>query len=43
MGASDSHSQHVLGRIGPLTLALYMAQSGETDTYRFAQERVTLG
>ena len=32
-----------LGRIGPLTLALYMAQSGETDTYRFAQERVTLG
>jgi trk system potassium uptake protein TrkH len=32
-----------LGRVGPLTLALYMAQSGERDLYRYAQERVTIG
>ena len=32
-----------LGRIGPLTLALYMAQRGEGDLYRYARERVTIG
>ena len=32
-----------VGRIGPVTLALAMAQRGETDLYRFAQERVTIG
>jgi trk system potassium uptake protein TrkH len=32
-----------LGRIGPVTLALVMARSGEVDLYRYARERVTLG
>ena len=33
----------LLGRVGPLTLALYMATRRETARYRYAQERVTLG
>ena len=33
----------LLGRVGPLTLALYMATRRETAQYRYAQERVTLG
>ncbi len=33
----------LLGRVGPLTLALYMASRRETARYRYAQERVTLG
>ena len=33
----------LLGRVGPLTLALYMASRRETAQYRYAQERVTLG
>ena len=32
-----------LGRVGPLTLSLYMTQGGDADLYRYAQERVTLG
>ena len=32
-----------MGRIGPLTLGLVMAQRGESDLYRFAEERVTIG
>ena len=32
-----------LGRVGPLTLALYMAQSRDRDLYRYAKERVTIG
>ena len=32
-----------IGRIGPLTLGLAMAQSTESDMYRYAQERVTIG
>ena len=32
-----------LGRVGPLTLALYMATRRETARYRHAQERITLG
>jgi len=31
------------GRIGPLTLGLAMAQRTESDPYRFAEERVTIG
>ena len=33
----------LLGRVGPLTLALYMASRRETARYRYARERVTLG
>ena len=36
-------SSMFLGRVGPLTLALYMAQSWDRDLYRYAQERVTIG
>ena len=32
-----------VGRIGPFTVGLSMAQRTETDPYRFAQERVTIG
>ena len=32
-----------VGRIGPVTLGLAMAQRLEMDTYRYAQERVTIG
>ena len=32
-----------IGRIGPLTLGLAMAQGTEVDMYRYAQERVTIG
>ena len=32
-----------VGRIGPLTLGLAMAQRVEGDTYRFVEERVTIG
>ena len=32
-----------VGRIGPLTLGLAMAQRTETDPYRFPEERVTIG
>ena len=32
-----------VGRLGPLTLGLAMAQRIERDAYRFAQERVTIG
>ena len=31
------------GRIGPLTLALVLAQKEQTATYRFAEERVKIG
>ena len=31
------------GRIGPLTLALVLAQKEETATYRYAEERVKIG
>ena len=32
-----------IGRLGPLTIALALARSTETDMYRYAQERVTIG
>ena len=32
-----------IGRIGPLALGLAMLQHAELDTYRYAQERVTIG
>ena len=32
-----------LGRIGPLMLGLYMAESNERDLYRYAQERAVIG
>ncbi len=32
-----------VGKVGPLTIALAMAQRGEGDLYRYAQERVTIG
>ena len=32
-----------IGRIGPLTLVLAMAQHAEGDLYRYAEERVTIG
>ena len=32
-----------VGRIGPFTIGLAMAQRTESDPYRFAQERVTIG
>ena len=32
-----------MGRIGPLTIALAMARHPESDMYRYAQERVTIG
>ncbi len=32
-----------VGRIGPFTVGLAMAQRAEGDPYRFAQERVTIG
>ena len=32
-----------VGKIGPVTLALIMAQRGENSLYRLAQERVTIG
>jgi trk system potassium uptake protein TrkH len=31
-----------LGRVGPFTLGLMMAERGENDLYRYAQERVTI-
>ena len=31
------------GRIGPLTIALILAQREETSPYRYAQERVKIG
>ena len=32
-----------IGRLGPLTIGLAMAQRHEGDVYRYAQERVTIG
>jgi hypothetical protein len=32
-----------LGRIGPLTLALVLAQREEITPYRYAEERVKIG
>ena len=32
-----------VGRLGPLAIGLAMAQHTETDVYRYAQERVTMG
>ena len=32
-----------VGRVGPLTLALFMGQRGDGDLYRYPQERVTIG
>ena len=32
-----------VGRLGPLTIGLAMAQSSGTDPYRYASERVTIG
>ena len=32
-----------VGRVGPFTLGISMAQQGEGDRYRFAPERVTIG
>jgi trk system potassium uptake protein TrkH len=32
-----------VGRLGPLTVGLAMAQSSRTDAYRYASERVTIG
>ena len=32
-----------VGRLGPLTIGLAMAQSSGTDAYRYASERVTIG
>ena len=32
-----------IGRVGPLTLALLMAERGNGDLFRYARERVTLG
>jgi trk system potassium uptake protein TrkH len=32
-----------LGRVGPLTLALFMGQKGEAPIIRYAHERVTIG
>lgn len=32
-----------VGRIGPFTIVIAMAQISEVDRYRFAQERVTIG
>ena len=32
-----------LGRVGPLTLILMVVQRGESDLYRYAQERVAIG
>lgn len=32
-----------VGRIGPFTIVIAMAQVSESDRYRFAQERVTIG
>ncbi len=32
-----------VGRLGPFTIGLAMAQKGSTDMYRFARERVTIG
>lgn len=32
-----------VGRIGPLTLALYMVMRGQVTQYRYARERITLG
>ncbi len=32
-----------IGRIGPLTIGLAMIARGDQDTYRYAQERVTIG
>jgi trk system potassium uptake protein TrkH len=32
-----------VGRIGPFTIVIAMAQVSETDRFRFAQERVTIG
>ena len=32
-----------IGRLGPLTLGLAMLQQPERDTFRYAQERVTIG
>ncbi len=32
-----------VGRVGPFTVAIAMAQQSEVDRYRFAQERVTIG
>ena len=32
-----------LGKLGPLTVGLTMAQRGERDLYRYPQERVTIG
>ncbi len=32
-----------VGRLGPLTVGLAMAQSSGTDAYRYASERVTIG
>jgi trk system potassium uptake protein TrkH len=32
-----------VGRLGPFTIGIAMAQSSTTDRYRFVQERVTIG
>ena len=32
-----------VGRVGPFTMGIAMAQQGEGDRYRFATERVTIG
>ena len=32
-----------VGRLGPLTVALALAQRAQSDLYRYAQERVTIG
>jgi hypothetical protein len=32
-----------VGRVGTLTLGLMMIQRGESDLYRYAQERITIG
>ena len=32
-----------VGRVGPFTMGIAMAQQGEGDRYRFAHERVTIG
>ena len=33
----------LIGKLGPLTVGLTMAQRPEHDLYRYAQERVTIG
>jgi trk system potassium uptake protein TrkH len=32
-----------IGRLGPFTIGIAMAQSSTIDNYRFVQERVTIG